>query len=135
MHGSVWWSGVVAAEAVAVQARPRSVRTARGRAPRRAHTIAAEPSRSLRDQLVRRNVVAGAFVVLAAVVHVWTGLRVGHLAYDLSQLHGLGRRLEREGLLLRAELAAETAPDRLEEMARTRLGLRLPRPGEVVILR
>ncbi len=125
----------MAVEAVAVQARPRGVRAARGRAPRRTRTVAAEPARSESDRLLRRNIVAGAFVLLAALIHVWTGLAVGHLGYELSNLSTLGHRLEREGLLLRAELAAETAPARLEETAGARLGLRAPKPGEVVILR
>ena len=42
-----------------------------------------------------------------------------------------GRREKQE---LKVRLASATAPDRLEALARERLGMRPPKPGQVVIL-
>ena len=67
--------------------------------------------------------------------HVWTGVTVASVGYELSHARELGERLSLELQELEFELAAQTAPARLEEEARLRLGLEPPSAGQVVDLR
>ena len=73
-------------------------------------------------------------LVCVALLLVWQRLRVVQLGYVFSTSAKLERRLEQENRELRLELATLTAPERLEAMARRRLGLRDPRKGQVVVL-
>lgn len=95
---------------------------------------AAEAGRSARLRALRANALAGLFVLAIGLFHVWTGLAVGQLGYALSDARALTDRLDQELHELTIEYAAETAPRRLEEAARARLGLHPPAPGQVVVL-
>ena len=75
-----------------------------------------------------------ACLVILALAHVWSRLQVVHLGYVLSTTSKLQGQLEQENRELKLEFATLTSPDRLEEMARKRLGLREPDQGQVVIL-
>ena len=69
-----------------------------------------------------------------ALFHVWVRLQVVRLGYVLSTTSKLQEQLEQENRELKVELATLTSPERLEEMARVRLGLREPEKNQVVIL-
>ena len=80
------------------------------------------------------------FTVLAlclmrvALLHVWLRLQVVQMGYVLSTTSKLENQLEQENRELKVELATLTSPDRLEAMARRRLGLMPPEKGQVIIL-
>lgn len=69
-----------------------------------------------------------------ALLHVWLRLQVVHLGYVLSTTSKLHSQLEQENRELKVELATLTSPERLEAMARSRLGLVEPEKGQVVLL-
>lgn len=73
-------------------------------------------------------------LVSLALLHVWLRLRVVHLGYVLSATSKLQSQLEQENRELKVELATLTSPDRLEAMARKRLGLVTPEKNQVVML-
>ena len=73
-------------------------------------------------------------LVVVVLVHVWLRLRVVHMGYVLSTTSKLHHQLEQEHRQLQLELATMTSPNRLESMARRRLGLVPPEKGQVVIL-
>lgn len=79
-------------------------------------------------------VVLSCLLVALALLLVWQRLRVVQLGYVLSTAAKLERRLEQTNRELKLELATLTAPERLEVMARKRLGLRDPENGQVVVL-
>ena len=79
-------------------------------------------------------VVLSCLLVALALLFVWQRLRVVQLGYVLSTTSKLERRLEQTNRELKLELASLTAPERLETMARRRLGLRDPESGQVVVL-
>ncbi|HXV83555.1 MAG TPA: cell division protein FtsL [Candidatus Binatia bacterium] len=85
-----------------------------------------------------RRVIAIAFLVLGlvgvALLHVWLRLQVVHMGYVLATTSKLQNQLEQENQELKVELATLTSPDRLEAMARQRLGLRPPEKGQVIVL-
>ena len=95
------------------------------------------PGRNVRAAR-RWRFVWTAFLVLMLIgvvlVHVWLRLQVVHLGYVLSTSSKLQSRLEQENRELKIELATMTSPDRLESLARRRLGLRPPEKGQVIVL-
>lgn len=104
--------------------------------------IAGFPRRQARGRAGERDWVGSflatiflvACLVSLALAHVWLRLQVVQLGYVLSTTSKLQGQLEQENRELKLELATLTSPDRLEELARSRLGLREPEQGQVVFL-
>jgi cell division protein FtsL len=84
---------------------------------------------------VARVVGAGLVLVAFALAQVWVRLQIVRVAYALSAARDIVARLEQEGRELEVELATLTSPRRLEDVARGRLRMTDPRPGQVVVLR
>lgn len=80
------------------------------------------------------TLVLGLMLLGLALIHVWLRLQVIQLGYVLSTTTKVQSQLEQENRELKLELATLTSPDRLEEKARVRLGLREPTKGQVVLL-
>jgi cell division protein FtsL len=95
------------------------------------------PARGARAER-RRRFVWTAFLTAALIglvlVHVWLRLQVVQVGYVLSTSSKLQNRLEQENRELKIELATMTSPERLESLARRRLGLRPPEKGQVIVL-
>jgi cell division protein FtsL len=99
-----------------------------------------ERERPVRKGRARRR--RSVFLIVVLVVglvglvwlHVWLRLQVVHMGYVLSTTSKLQSRLEQENRELKIELATMTSPDRLESLARRRLGLRQPAKGQVIVL-
>jgi cell division protein FtsL len=90
-----------------------------------------------RKQRRRHNLgVALLALVLVGVAlgHVWLRLQVVQMGYVLSTTSKLQSQLEQEQRELKVELATLMSPDRLEAMARKRLGLVPPEKGQVIFL-
>ena len=89
-------------------------------------------------KLNRRQFVCVALLALLLVgvvlVHVWLRLQVVKTGYVLATATKLQTRLEQENRELQIELATLTSPDRLEALARRRLGLVPPEKGQVIVL-
>jgi cell division protein FtsL len=102
----------------------------------RRRVAAARPAllaRVVRRRLVRRLLVLGGFLVLACIAHVWLRLQVIRLGYDLSSARAMQLRLEHERRELEIEVATLRDPARIERAAR-RLGMTVPRAGQVTLL-
>jgi cell division protein FtsL len=98
----------------------------RERSPRREHKVNR-----------RQSVCVGLLALLllgVVLVHVWLRLQVVKTGYVLATATKLQTRLEQENRELQIELATLTSPDRLESLARRRLGLVPPEKGQVIIL-
>jgi cell division protein FtsL len=63
---------------------------------------------------------------------VWVRLQVVNAGYELSTARRLAHRLEQEQRELEIEVATLTSPRRLERVARERLGMGPPAPGQIV---
>lgn len=97
----------------------------------------ARPSRAERSERRRHHwaVLALSFCLVGiALLYVWLRLQVVRTGYALSTASKLQSQLEQERRELTVELATLTSPDRLEAMARKRLGLVSPEKGQVIIL-
>jgi len=100
--------------------------------PKRAHNSSAA-------QATRRRRHLGVILLIAillgiVLVHVWLRLQVVQMGYVLATASKLQSRLEQENRELKVELATLTTRDRLNEMARRRLGLAAPQKGQVIVL-
>ncbi|HKX51884.1 MAG TPA: cell division protein FtsL [Candidatus Binatia bacterium] len=105
----------------------RAVKRVKAKQPNRA------PKRKSHPHLVAICALAFCLFILG-LVHVWLRLQVVHMGYVLSTTTKLQGRLEQENRELKVELASLTSPDRLEAMARRRLGLMPPEKGQVLVL-
>ena len=86
----------------------------------------------------RRNMLAVGGLALGFVgvvlMHVWLRLQVVQVGYVLSTTSKLQSRLEQENRELKVELATLISPERLEALARKRLGMVPAEKGQVIVL-
>ena len=100
-------------------------------APDTVASVRARPREGERRRVV--SLVFGALVVVAvALLLVWVRLQATHIGYELSAARHLAHRLEQEQRELELEIATLTSPRRLELLARERLGMGPPTPGQIV---
>jgi cell division protein FtsL len=86
-----------------------------------------------RRRVLRYSVVLFCFA-LVVLLNVWLRLQVVNQGYALSATTTLHERLEQEQRELRVEHATLTSPERVEALARRRLGLGPPEKGQVIVL-
>lgn len=80
------------------------------------------------------GVFLGTALIATVLIHVWLRLQVVRMGYVLSTTSKLQARLEQENRVLKIELATLMSPDRLEALARRRLGLAAPEKGQIIVL-
>ena len=73
-----------------------------------------------------------AVLLAISLFFVWSRLQVLHLEYDISSLEGKMRQMQQESTRLRLEAATLRNPVRIEQVARSQMGLRLPTPQQVI---
>ena len=110
------------------RARSRVIQTSPGR-----ERLGRKP-RAGRRRSLSWVIVLGVGLMGLVWLHVWLRLQVVHMGYVLSTTSKLQSRLEQENRELKIELATMTSPERLESLARRRLGLRQPEKGQVIVL-
>jgi cell division protein FtsL len=117
MRSSLARGAVMAHPAVGdmVARRPANVRS----------SVSAETRR-----LIAWGILLGAGGVCLLLGYVWVRLMVVEAGYRLSVTRQLVVVLEREGRELAVRAAAADSAARVEELARTRLGMRPPERGE-----
>jgi cell division protein FtsL len=85
-----------------------------------------------------RRFTAGAIVatviVGCALFYVWTHLQVVNWGYRISSAADRHAALEQTNRELRIEVASLRSPGRIESIARRKLGLDFPSPGQVVVV-
>jgi cell division protein FtsL len=91
-------------------------------------------ARAERRRRVLHHAVALLCLACVALLYVWLRLQVVNQGYALSATAKLQQRLEQEQRELKLEHATLTSPERIEAMARRRLGLRAPEKGQVIVL-
>ncbi len=95
--------------------------------------IAAGRSREVRA-LIAWLAVFVSLAVVIALGHVWLRLKVVDFGYRLLTTRQLIEKLQQEEHELTIEVATLEAPSRLEEGARTRLGMMRPEKGQEAML-
>jgi hypothetical protein len=80
----------------------------------------------------RAVVIWVALLTAAGALQVWLHLQTTEVGYQLSALQRVIGRLAGEKSELEVELATLTSPGSLDAVAKTRLGLKPPRDGQIV---
>ena len=81
------------------------------------------------------SIVGLCLVILAgALFHVWQHIHVVRQGYAIERLRAVHAGLVQENKALRLEAGQLRSLRRVEEIARTRLGLVTPKPGQVVLI-
>lgn len=70
----------------------------------------------------------------SGISYVWSTFESTKIGYDISKLKRQEMRLKEMNRKLRAELAFLKSPERIENKAVKELGLRQPRPDQIVVL-
>jgi len=81
------------------------------------------------------STVALGFLILAGVLlYVWQHVHVVRLGYEIEQLREHQATLVQENKALRLEMGQLRSLKRVEAIARKRLGMVAPKPGQVVLI-
>jgi len=75
-----------------------------------------------------------AVLLVVSLFFVWSRITVVNLEYDISSLGNRMREVAQENQKLRLESAHLRSPVRIERVARTELGLRMPTLDQVIII-
>jgi len=73
-----------------------------------------------------------ALLLVVSLFFVWSRVQVTSLDYDISRVESALRKAQQETSQLRLEAASLGSPERIERVARTELGLRLPVAEQVI---
>ncbi|WP_305044194.1 cell division protein FtsL [Geoalkalibacter sp.] len=74
-------------------------------------------------------------VLVISLFFVWSRIQVFQLKYEISALETALRDAQQEERRLRLEVASLRNPSRIENIARTKLGLRPPVPEQIINVR
>ncbi len=76
----------------------------------------------------------GILTLLCALFYVWQHIWVLRMGYEVERLRETRAAIVQEHKALRLELGQLKSLRRVEEIARTRLGMVTPKPGQVVLI-
>jgi len=66
--------------------------------------------------------------------YTWTRVQCTRVGYEISRVRDAGHRQATLRNNLKIELARLKSPKRVEDIARTRLGLAVPKPDQVIVI-
>ena len=93
------------------------------------------PRRAWWQWLDSISIVGLCLVILAgALFHVWHHIYVVRQGYEIERLRTAHAKLVQENKTLRLEAGQLRSLRRVEEIARTRLGMTSPKPGQVILI-
>ncbi len=78
--------------------------------------------------------ISAAIVMSLLLLYVWERVDLVRLGYRIQQLQAQHTTLKRQSDALNVKLSALTSPERIARVAIDRLGMRAPRPGQVVLV-
>ncbi|MEW6184236.1 MAG: hypothetical protein AB1585_00690 [Thermodesulfobacteriota bacterium] len=92
-----------------------------------------------RNRTLRRPIkyliILSAFFVPAVFAFIWLRVQTVHLSYDIARAQKQKRVMTEINKKLRLQLANMKSPERIEGIALTQLGLRIPEKGQIEILK
>ena len=89
----------------------------------------AHPRLSSRDRMV-----VYLAILSALLLYVWQRVDLVRVGYEIQQLKVRHVALQREHHELRVKVSALSSPERIARLATEKLGMRRPKPGEVVLV-
>lgn len=98
-------------------------------------------SRAVRRPAIRMEsleflstVALGVLILAGALGYVWQHIHVVRLGYEIERLRERQAALVQENKTLKLEIGQLRSLRRVEEIARKRLGMVAPKPGQVVLI-
>ena len=82
----------------------------------------------------RMVIVAIAGLMIGAMAFVWSNVRLVGLAYEHQGLNREHRDLLRENHLLRVERESLRSLDRIQLLAKNKIGLKEPKSGQIITI-
>ncbi len=79
-------------------------------------------------------ILVGAILLLGLLIYVWQHVQVVRFGYQVERLRAARATLIQEGKALRVELGRLRSLKRVEEIARGKLGMVNPVPGQIVFM-
>ena len=76
----------------------------------------------------------GVLILVGALLYVWQHIHVVRLGYEIEQLRDRQASLVQENKTLKLEMGQLRSLKRVEDIARKRLGMVAPEPGQVVLI-
>ena len=73
-----------------------------------------------------------ALLLVVSLFFVWSRVQSTSLEYEISRLQGTLRDINKETSRLQLEAASLSSPERVEQVASQKLGLRVPAPEQVI---
>jgi len=80
------------------------------------------------------TIALGILILVGALLYVWQHIHVVRLGYQIERLRETQAALVQENKALRLEMGQLRSLKRVENIARTRLGMVTPKPGQVVLI-
>jgi cell division protein FtsL len=84
---------------------------------------------------IRYLIILLVLLVPAALAFIWLRVQTVHLSYDIASAQKQKKALTEINKKLRIQMANMKSPERIEGIALTQLGLRLPEKGQIEILK
>jgi len=78
--------------------------------------------------------VAGMLLLVLALGAVWEKMDIYRTGYAIEQLQARKKQAQQEQKMLKLDLARLTAPDQIERVAISRLGMTRPRYNQIVLV-
>ena len=75
-----------------------------------------------------------ALLGVVCLLYVWMRIDILRVGYEVDRLAKQKAKLERQHEFLQARFSQLTSPPKLAQEARKRLGLRIPKPGQIVMV-
>lgn len=91
-------------------------------------------ARSRRGTTLAWVMVGGALLTLGALVFIWQRYQFLSLGFEVSALRERRAALSEQIKPLEVEAEYLSRPERIEALARERLGLQPPAPGQVIVV-
>jgi cell division protein FtsL len=80
------------------------------------------------------GITLGVFILLV-MAYLWLHFQIVHISYDMARAQNQKKELTETNKKLRIQVANLKSPERIEQIAMTRLGLRPPGKGQVEIIK
>ncbi|PIU56317.1 MAG: cell division protein FtsL, partial [Deltaproteobacteria bacterium CG07_land_8_20_14_0_80_38_7] len=95
---------------------------------------ASKKEMAVRNRKVRVFSLFMVVLIFMSLIYVWTRIKVVQLGYEVSRLSVEIKELSQQKSILEADVAKLKSPARMEGLAQSKLGMRLPHGDEVVFI-
>ncbi len=93
-----------------------------------------QPAGANRVATLAQILLCAALITVGAVFYIWQRYQYIRVGFDVAEQQARLVELERRMEPLEVELDFLSRPDRIDALARQKLGLRTPRPSQIIVV-